>query len=135
MLPSNLEQIQRFEPKIADFGLAKYLEGALERTATQAMIGTPSYMAPELIDSELGTVGPACDIYSLGAILYDTLTGRPPFNAATVIETIQQVRNSDVIPPSKLQINIPPDLETICLKCLRKNLRVAMLRRANWRMT
>ena len=119
-LINTLELSPRFEPKIADFGLAKYIEGALERTATQAVIGTPSYMAPELIDTELGDVGPACDIYSLGAILYHTLAGRPPFNAATVIETIQQVRNSDVIPPSKLQINIPPDLETICLKCLHK---------------
>ncbi len=110
----------RFEPKIADFGLAKYLEGALTQTATQAMFGTPSYMAPELIDSELGDVGPASDVYSLGAILYGALAGRPPFHAATVIETIQQVRNSEVIPPSKLQANISRDLETICLKCLHK---------------
>lgn len=110
----------RFEPKIADFGLAKYIEGALDRTATQAMIGTPSYMAPELIDSELGSVGPACDVYSLGAILYDALVGRPPFSAATVIETIHHVRNSDVIPPQKLQSKISRDLQTICLNCLRK---------------
>lgn len=114
------EHSNRFEPKIADFGLAKYFEGALERTATQAMIGTPSYMAPELIDSDLGEVGPACDIYSLGAILYDALAGRPPFNAATIIETIQQVRNAEVIAPSRLQANIPLDLETICVKCLSK---------------
>ena len=116
----NTEVLPRYEPKIVDFGLAKYLEGVLDRTATQAVMGTPSYMAPELIDAKLGTVGPWCDIYSLGAILYDALVGRPPFSAATVIETIQQVRNSDVIPPLKLQSKIPRDLETICLKCLRK---------------
>ena len=116
----------RFEPKIADFGLAKYVAGALDRSATQALLGTPSYMAPELIDPalidpEIGTVGPACDIYSLGAILYDALVGRPPFSAATIIETIQQVRHADVISPLKLQSKIPRDLETICLKCLRKD--------------
>ncbi len=118
--PLGTEGSNRYEPKIVDFGLAKYLEGVLHRTATQAVMGTPSYMAPELIDANLGTVGPGCDIYSLGAILYDALVGRPPFSAATVIETIQQVRNSDVIPPVKLQSRIPRDLETICLKCLRK---------------
>lgn len=117
---------RRFEPKIADFGLAKYVAGALDRTATQTVLGTPSYMAPELIDPalsdpEIGAVGPACDIYSLGAILYDALVGRPPFSAATIIETIQQVRHSDVISPVKLQSKIPRDLETICLKCLRKD--------------
>lgn len=111
----------RCEPKIADFGLAKFLEGALDRTATGAMIGTPSYMAPEQIDPALGAIGPACDIYSLGAILYNAMTGSPPFNAATVIETIQQVRTSEVIPPSRLQAKIPRDLENICLKCLRKD--------------
>ncbi len=116
----------RYEPKIADFGLAKYVAGALDRTATQAVLGTPSFMAPELIDPaliapEIGVVGPACDIYSLGAILYDALVGRPPFSAATIIETIQQVRHADVISPLKLQSKIPRDLETICLKCLRKD--------------
>lgn len=110
----------RCEPKIADFGLAKFLEGAMDRTATIAMIGTPSYMAPEQIDPSLGTVGQASDIYALGAILYNALTGTPPFNAATAIETIQKVREAEPIPPSKLQTKIPRDLETVCLKCLHK---------------
>ncbi len=77
-------------------------------------------MAPEQIDPSLGTVGQASDIYALGAILYNALTGTPPFNAATAIETIQKVRSAEPIPPSKLQTKIPRDLETICLKCLHK---------------
>lgn len=111
---------EKFEPKIADFGLAKFLGSEVHRSITGALIGTPSYMSPEQVDSTLGEAGPACDIYALGTILYDVLVGRPPFHAATVIETMRQVRDEEPISPRKWQSKIPYDLETICLTCLRK---------------
>lgn len=111
---------ERFEPKIADFGLAKSLGSQGHGTLTGALIGTPSYMSPEQVDSTLGDVGPACDIYALGAMMYDVLVGRPPFHAATALETMRQVRDEEPISPRSLQSKIPRDLETICLTCLRK---------------
>ena len=111
---------ERFEPKIADFGLAKSLGSQGHGTLTGALIGTPSYMSPEQVDSTLGDVGPACDIYALGAMMYDVLVGRPPFHAATALETMHQVRHDEPIPLRKLQSKVPQDLETICLTCLRK---------------
>ena len=111
---------ERYEPKIADFGLAKYLGSDGNHTITGSLIGTPSYMSPEQVDSTLGEAGPACDIYALGAILYDVLVGRPPFHAATVIETMRQVRDDEPFSPRRLQPKIPNDLETICMTCLRK---------------
>lgn len=110
----------RIEPKIADFGLAKQLASEVQRTQTGAVLGTPSYMAPEQIESCGEPVGPAADVYSLGAILYDSLVGRPPFFAATPLETLHQVRFDDPVAPRKLQSKIPRDLETICLTCLHK---------------
>src|SRR5262249_22942763 len=108
-----------FIPKITDFGLAKRLDVDHGHTQTGAVLGTPSYMAPEQAAGRKD-VGPATDIYALGAILYEALTGRPPFAGSTVLETLDQVRDHDPVPPSRLQPRVPHDLEVICLKCLRK---------------
>jgi tRNA A-37 threonylcarbamoyl transferase component Bud32/tetratricopeptide (TPR) repeat protein len=106
-------------PKIADFGLARRLDATLH-TQAGALIGTPSYMAPEQTTGDPATALPAVDVYALGATLYECLTGRPPFRAATVMETLAQVRTLDPVPPRSLQPGVPRDLETICLKCLAK---------------
>jgi serine/threonine protein kinase len=108
-------------PKIGDFGLAKRLEDANQHTRSGDILGTPSYMAPEQADGRAFTAGPATDVYALGAILYDLLTGRPPFKGATPIETIQQVLNDEPVPPGQLRPRLPRDLERICLKCLAKD--------------
>jgi tetratricopeptide (TPR) repeat protein len=110
-----------FVPKIADFGLAKRLsnESGRHPTLEGAIVGTPSYMAPEQA-AGAATVGPAADLYTLGAILYEMLTGRPPFKGTTIMETLQLVLSEDPCPPSQLQPKVPADLETICLKCLHK---------------
>jgi eukaryotic-like serine/threonine-protein kinase len=106
--------------KISDFGLAKYLDSDDTRTRSGAILGTPSYMAPEQAN-ETSSVTPAADIWSLGAILYEMLTGRPPFKGATVLETLDQVRSRFPVPPTSLNPQTPRDLETICLKCLQKD--------------
>jgi serine/threonine protein kinase/Tfp pilus assembly protein PilF len=106
--------------KITDFGLAKRLEAETGHTHTGQIMGSPSYMAPEQARGQAKAVGPAADVYALGAILYECLTGRPPFKAASMVETLEQVRRDDPVPPSRLQPKVPRDLETICLKCLRK---------------
>jgi serine/threonine protein kinase len=104
--------------KITDFGLAKRLGEEAGRTQTGAIMGTPSYMAPEQAEGK--AVGPAADIYALGAILYELLTGRPPFKADTPLNTLMQVVSDEPVPPSQLQPRIPRDVETVCLKCLHK---------------
>src|SRR5262249_22561901 len=118
--PANILLTKDGTPKITDFGLAKRLENASGQTRTGEIMGTPSYMAPEQAEGRLHQIGPATDIHARGAILYDMLTGRPPFQAATVLETLEQVRSQDPVPPRTLQRSLPRDLETICLKCLHK---------------
>jgi serine/threonine protein kinase/tetratricopeptide (TPR) repeat protein len=108
------------QPKVADFGLAKQSSDDSNLTQTGAIMGTPSYMAPEQASGDGKAVGPPADIYALGAILYECLTGRPPFRAATIMDTVLQVRHDDPVPPSRLQPKLPRDLETVCLKCLAK---------------
>src|SRR5262249_39556695 len=104
-----------------DFGLAKVLHGGAGRTRTGNILGTPSYMPPEQAGGKNHEVGPAADVWALGAILYELLTGRPPFQAETVMETLVQVQFDEPMPPSRLRPKLPRDLETVCLKCLQKD--------------
>ncbi len=106
--------------KVADFGLAQFPQCGAERTRTGWIIGTPSYMAPEQAAGKIRQIGPATDVWALGAILYECLTGRPPFQGATVLETLNLVQEADPLPPRRLVPDIPRALETICLKCLEK---------------
>jgi WD40 repeat protein len=106
--------------KITDFGLAKKLD-AVGQTASNAVVGTPSYMAPEQAGGKSRLVGPAADIYALGAILYKLLTGRPPFQGPVVMDVLMQVVSEEPVPPRRLRPQVPRDLQTICLKCLAKS--------------
>ena len=118
--PANILLTADGTPKITDFGLARQLDSDSGETQAGAVMGTPSYMAPEQASGHAHEAGPAADIYALGAILYDCLAGRPPFQGTTVVETLDQVRTQEPVPPSRWQAGVPLDLETICLKCLRK---------------
>jgi WD40 repeat protein len=117
--PGNVLLTADGTPKITDFGLVKRLD-VQGNTQTGAVVGTPSYMAPEQAGGKGKEVGPAADVYTLGAILYELLTGRPPFRAATVLETVYQVLHTEPVPVRRLQPKTPKDLETICHQCLEK---------------
>jgi serine/threonine-protein kinase len=118
--PSNVLLDEQGQPHVTDFGLAKRVEGGESLTQTGLIVGTPSYLSPEQASRSRGTLGPASDVYSLGAILYELLTGRPPFQAATPLDTIMLVLEQDVVLPRLLNPNVARDLEVICLKCLQK---------------
>ncbi len=118
--PSNILIDCHDQVRITDFGLAMRVEGDQGLTQTGQIVGTPSYMPPEQAQSNRALIGPASDVYALGAILYECLTGRPPFRAETVIKTIDQVIHVEAASPRRLNASIPRDLETICLKCLEK---------------
>jgi len=118
--PSNVLLDKKQRPLITDFGLAKQVTNQSQLTMAGAVVGTPSYMPPEQAAGKSDEVGPWSDLYSLGAILYELVTGRPPFQAATPFETIRQVLEAEPLSPRLLNPGIPKDLETICLKCLQK---------------
>jgi serine/threonine-protein kinase len=108
------------QPKVTDFGLVRQLDADSGQTLDGMVMGTPRYMAPEQAQGLAHSAGPAADVYALGAILYECLTGRPPFEGATTLETLEQVRTCEPAAPSSLNRQVSRDLETICLKCLRK---------------
>jgi tetratricopeptide (TPR) repeat protein len=118
--PANVLLTAAGTPKISDFGLAKKLDEDTGQTHAGAIMGTPSYMAPEQAAGGAAQATPRADVYALGAILYECLTGRPPFKAATVAQTLRQVVEQEPVPPRQLNAAAPRDVETICLKCLHK---------------
>ena len=113
-------RLSTFEPKITDFGLAKRTDADSDMSRSGAIMGTPSYMAPEQAGGRVREIGPAADVYALGALLYECLTGRPPFRGETALDTLRLVVSEEPVPPSYLNGKVPGDLETICLKCLQK---------------
>src|SRR5262245_64271428 len=118
--PANILFTPDGTPKITDFGLARRLDADERLTLSGAVIGTPGYAAPEQARGDRGAVGPRTDVYALGAILYECLTGRPPFRAGTAAATLQQVVADEPVAPRRLNPSVPRDVETVCLKCLHK---------------
>lgn len=119
-LPNAQCPMPTLTPKLTDFGLAKRLGADTAHTTTGEVIGTPAYMAPEQARGETDAIGPAVDVYALGAILYESLTGNPPFRGGSVLETLRQAISDDPVPPRQVKSSVPRDLEAICLKCLEK---------------
>jgi eukaryotic-like serine/threonine-protein kinase len=123
--PSNILIGRDSRPQVTDFGLAKRVaqaeDGATRLTLSGAVVGTPSYMAPEQVSGRRGRLSPASDVYSLGVILYEMLTGRPPFQGATPVDTLFLVLDQEPVRPRLLNPKVDPDLELICLKCLQKD--------------
>jgi serine/threonine-protein kinase len=119
--PSNVLLDEQGRPRVTDFGLAKRLDVDAGLTLSGQVMGTPSYMSPEQAAGKVSQIGPRSDVYGLGAILYELLTGRRPFLGATVSETLQQVQHQEPVPPEKLNFRIPFELSVICLKCLHKD--------------
>jgi len=119
--PSNVLLDEAGRPAVADFGLARRLDADGDQSRSGAVVGTPAYMAPELVDGHKGVATVAADVYGVGAVLYALLTGRPPFRGATVLETLEQVKGREPEPPRRLNPRVDRDLETVCLKCLHKD--------------
>src|SRR5262249_47406072 len=118
--PANILLTADGTPKVGDFGLARRLEGEAGQTQSGAVVGTPSYMAPEQAFGRLEAIGPATDVYALGALLYALLTGRPPFLGANALDTVLAGRYTEPGSPRQWVASVPRDLDTICLKCLQK---------------
>jgi eukaryotic-like serine/threonine-protein kinase len=118
--PANILIDAADNPRVTDFGLAKKIEGDSGLTGSGQIMGTPSYMPPEQAGGKRGDVGPAADVYALGATLYALITGRPPFQAASAMDTVLQLLSDEPVPPRRLNASLPRDLETICLKCMEK---------------
>ncbi len=121
LLAPPLEKGGPLIPKVTDFGIAKRIGDDDGLTRDGDLLGTPAYMSPEQASGELGRIGPASDIYGLGVILYEMLTGRVPFRGIDVVDTLLLVRTQEPVPPRRLNPSLPRDIETICLKCLEKD--------------
>jgi len=119
--PSNILVNSMDHVKVTDFGFAKHLQSAVSQTITGQVLGTPSYMPPEQALGEHDSLGPECDVYSIGAVLYELLTGHPPFRAESTLETLRQVIESEAPSARTINSSVPRDLDTISLKCLSKN--------------
>ena len=119
--PSNILIDSTGEPRVTDFGLAKLIDADSELTTSGQVLGTPSYMPPEQATGNLADVDPRSDVYAIGGVLYAALTGRPPFQAASLLETLRQVVEREPVSPRQLNPSVPRDLETICTKCLQKS--------------